>query len=48
MNWKYFLGACFVVGAALVKAGAPLVAIVAGIGVAALLNVVRHRAQSRS
>ena len=46
MNWKYFCGACLVVGAALLKAGAPLLAIVAGIALAALGNFLRHRASS--
>jgi hypothetical protein len=43
MKWKYFCGACLVVGAALFKAGAPLVAIVAGILFAALWNFLRRR-----
>jgi hypothetical protein len=43
MNWKYFGGACLVVSGALLKAGAPVVAIAAGLGVAALANFLRHR-----
>src|SRR5216683_2907796 len=46
MRWKYFFGACLVVGAALLKAGAPLIAVIAGITLAALLNLQRHRANS--
>jgi len=47
MKWKYFCGACFVVGAALLKAGAPLFAVAAGITLAALSNVLRHRSKAR-
>ena len=39
MNWKYFGGACLVVGAALLKAGAPPAAIAAGIGLAGIGKV---------
>ncbi len=46
MKWKYFFGACLVVGGALVKAGAPLFAVAAGIVLAALLNLGRHRRRS--
>ncbi len=46
MNWKYFCSACLVVGAALLKAGVPLIAIVAGIALAAFANLLRHRANS--
>ena len=44
MNWKYFGGACLVVGAALLKAGVPLIAVAGGIGLAAFANFLRHRA----
>jgi len=43
MKWKYFCGACLVVGAALFKAGAPLLTIIAGITFAAVMNILRHR-----
>ena len=43
MKWKYFVGACIVVGAALYKAGAPVIAIIAGIAIAAFSNYLRHR-----
>lgn len=43
MRWKYFCGACLVVGGALFKAGAPLLAIVGGIALAAVINFLRHR-----
>ena len=46
MSWKYFAGACLVVGGALLKAGAPLVAVVAGLALAALSNFLRQRAKS--
>ena len=45
MKWKYFCGACVVVGAALLKAGAPLIAVITGIGLAALSNFLRNRAK---
>ncbi|HEY3826351.1 MAG TPA: hypothetical protein VGL82_17420 [Bryobacteraceae bacterium] len=44
MKWKYFGGACLVVGGALLKTGAPVIAIAAGLGLAALANFLRHRA----
>jgi hypothetical protein len=46
MNWKYFGGACLVVGGALLKAGAPLLAIVGGIALAGFTNFLRHRARA--
>jgi hypothetical protein len=46
MKWKYFCGACLVVGGALFKAGAPLFAIIAGIALAAVMNIMRHRGQA--
>jgi hypothetical protein len=48
MNWKYFLGACLIVGAALYKAGAPVLSILAGLGLAALVISLRRRAQFRA
>lgn len=44
INWKYFSGACIVVGAALFKAGVPPVAIVAGMGLAGFAKFLKHRA----
>jgi hypothetical protein len=46
MKWKYFCGACLVVGGALLKAGAPLFAIIAGIAFAAVMNTMRQRGQA--
>jgi len=46
MKWKYFVGACIVVGAALLKAGAPLFTIIVGIILAAFSNFLRHRGNS--
>ena len=43
MKWKYFCGACLVVGAALLKAGAPLFAVLAGIVLAGTWNFWRYR-----
>ncbi len=43
MNWKYFGFAAFLVGAALLKAGAPFAPVVAGIAGCALWNLARHR-----
>jgi hypothetical protein len=44
MKWNYFVGACVVVGGALMKSGAPILAIVGGIAMAGLVNVLRQRA----
>ena len=38
MNWKFFYGACFLVFMLLLKYGAPIPALVAGIGLAVYLN----------
>jgi hypothetical protein len=46
MKWKYFCGACLVVGGALFKVGAPLFAIIAGIALAVIMNILRHRGQT--
>jgi NAD(P)H-hydrate repair Nnr-like enzyme with NAD(P)H-hydrate dehydratase domain len=46
MSWKYFAGACLVVGGALLKAGAPVLAILAGLALAALANFLRYRAST--
>jgi hypothetical protein len=46
MKWKYFVGASIVVGAALFKAGAPVIAIIAGIAIAAFSNFLKHRGSS--
>jgi uncharacterized membrane protein len=42
MKWKYFGGACLVVAGALLKAGAPVIAIAAGLALAALANFLRY------
>jgi hypothetical protein len=46
MKWKYFVGACLVVAGALLKAGAPPVAVVAGIALASGSNLLRQRLNS--
>ncbi len=46
MKWKYFFGACLVVGAALLKAGAPTFPVIAGISLAAFWNFLKHRPNS--
>lgn len=38
MNWKFFYGACFLVFMLLLKYGAPIPALVAGIALAIYLN----------
>ncbi len=43
MNWKYFAGAVIVAAGAMLKAGAPLETVAAGIGLAALINIARRR-----
>jgi hypothetical protein len=47
MKLKYFCGACIVVGAALLKAGAPILAVAAGIVLTALLTFAQQRKTSR-
>jgi 4-hydroxybenzoate polyprenyltransferase len=42
MKWKFFIGAALVVGGALWKTGVPLLPILLGIGLAAVLNLRRH------
>jgi hypothetical protein len=46
MNWKYFIFACTLSAAALLKAGAPPLAVASGIGFATLINLARHRKES--
>jgi len=46
MNWKYFCGACVLGGALMLKAGAPLAAILAGIAMAAIGNLWKKRTES--
>ena len=43
MNWNLFVGAAILVGGLLLKLGAPLPALVAGIGLAAIVNWTRAR-----
>lgn len=38
MNWRYFLGAAILAGGVLLRVGAPLAAVAAGIALAAILN----------
>ncbi len=46
MKWKYFCGACLIVGAALLKAGAPPLTVIAGIILAASWNFLRRHSTS--
>jgi hypothetical protein len=46
MNWKFFLGACILAGGLLLKAGAPLFPIAAGMALAALWTWKRSRGRS--
>ena len=43
MKWKFFVGACILTTGLLIKAGAPLVAIAAGIAGAAFINWKKQR-----
>src|SRR5260221_13570406 len=43
MKWKYFCGASLIVGAALLKAGAPPLTVIGGIALAVFLNFFRHQ-----
>ncbi len=46
MKWKYFCGASLIVGAALLKAGAPPLTVIGGIALAVFLNFLRHHSNS--
>jgi hypothetical protein len=49
MNWKYFYGASFLVFMLLLKYGAPIPALVAGIALAVLLNwKMQHKAPAKA
>lgn len=48
MKWKWFILASFVVLAALVKQGVPILPVVAGIAAVGLLNFVRNRKSTAS
>ena len=43
MNWKYFAGASILAAGLLIKLGAPLVAVAAGIAAVAFINWKRQR-----
>ncbi len=43
MKWKFFVGSCILAAGLLLKAGAPLAAILGGIGGAALITWRRQR-----
>jgi hypothetical protein len=42
-NWKFFIGACILSGGLLLKAGAPVAAVLLGIAGVGLLNWRRQR-----
>jgi hypothetical protein len=42
MNWRYFVGACVLAGGLLLKAGAPVPAILIGMAGAAGINWWQH------
>lgn len=44
MTWRYFVGAVILAAGVLLKAGAPLPAVVLGTGLAAFLNLRRRPA----
>ncbi len=43
MNWNLFVGSAILIGGLLLKVGAPVPSVVAGIGLAALLHWTRGR-----
>jgi hypothetical protein len=43
MKWNYFIGACVVVGGALLKSGVPVIAIACGMALAGVANYLRQR-----
>ena len=44
MKWKFFIGSCILAAGLLLKAGAPVVAVVLGIAGAAFVNWKKQRA----
>jgi hypothetical protein len=48
MKWRFFIGAAILVGFTMYAAGAPWTAVVAGIGLTALLNLWQQHKKSRS
>jgi hypothetical protein len=38
MNWKFFIGSCILVAGLLLKAGAPIVPVAAGMALAAIIT----------
>ena len=48
MNWRLFVGASILAVGLLLKAGAPLFAIVLGVGLAALLSWLTRRPSTKS
>jgi hypothetical protein len=48
VNWRLFIGASILVVALLLKTGAPLFAIVLGVGLAALLSWLTRRPSAKS
>jgi len=47
MKWRFFIGACLLVGWLMSAMGAPLAAVAAGIGLAAVWNFQKLRAGAR-
>ena len=48
MNWKFFAAACLLVFMALLKYGAPVPALIAGIGIATFLNWKKQQKSSQA
>lgn len=46
MKWKWFGGACIIVGALLIKVGVPVLPVLLGMGIAGYFTWVRQRAAS--
>jgi len=46
MNWKYLCGGALIAGALMVKFGAPLIPVVAGIVMAVAWNIWKSRTES--
>jgi hypothetical protein len=46
MNWKYLCGGCVLGGALMLKAGAPLIAVLGGIAMAVVWNLWKKRAET--
>ncbi|MEP7352612.1 MAG: hypothetical protein ABI824_05215 [Acidobacteriota bacterium] len=43
MNWKLFIGASIIVGGSLLRVGAPVIAVVSGVILATVWNLIKNK-----